>query len=247
MSTNDALQRQSPGRDGFIERGQQVTRLEAFVDAAFAFAVTLLVISIDTIPDSSATLIAAMKGIPAFGVSFALIAWIWNEHARWSRRYGLDDRVTTRLSLLLVFLVLVYVYPLKALFGSFFAWISGGWLPAGYMMQTLDDLRLMFAVYAIAWSTLGLVVVALYRHAWRQRDALALGRQERIELRGRMAAWSMVPASGVLSLLVTAFLEPTATWMYGLPGMMYVLMSFTGVAARFAERRAARQLDRPSA
>lgn len=139
MSTNDALQRQSPGRDSF------------------------------------ATLIAAMKGIPAFGVSFALIAWIWNEHARWSRRYGLDDRVTTRLSLLLVFLVLVYVYPLKALFGSFFAWISGGWLPAGYMMQTLDDLRLMFAVYAIAWSTLGLVVVTLYRHAWRQRDALALG------------------------------------------------------------------------
>ena len=26
--------------DGFLERGEQVTRLEAFVDAAFAFAVT---------------------------------------------------------------------------------------------------------------------------------------------------------------------------------------------------------------
>ncbi len=30
-------------RDGFRNRGGQATRLEAFVDAAFAFSVTLLV------------------------------------------------------------------------------------------------------------------------------------------------------------------------------------------------------------
>src|SRR3546814_7073413 len=43
--------------DGFVHRGRQVTRLETFVDAAFAFAVTLLVISIDEIPDSRAALV----------------------------------------------------------------------------------------------------------------------------------------------------------------------------------------------
>lgn len=36
---------------GFGLRGEAVTRLETFVDAAFAFAVTLLVVSFDAIPD----------------------------------------------------------------------------------------------------------------------------------------------------------------------------------------------------
>ena len=39
-----------------------MTRLEAFVDAAFAFAVTLLVISLDAIPNSIPALLEAMKG-----------------------------------------------------------------------------------------------------------------------------------------------------------------------------------------
>ncbi len=49
--------------DGFLDRGSQVTRLEAFVDAAFAFAVTMLVISIDQIPRDRGELTEALKGI----------------------------------------------------------------------------------------------------------------------------------------------------------------------------------------
>ena len=44
-----------------IERGDKVTRLEAFVDAAFAFAVTLLVISGDQTPTSIDMLQQALK------------------------------------------------------------------------------------------------------------------------------------------------------------------------------------------
>ncbi len=115
-----------PNKEGFLERGLQVTRLEAFVDAAFAFAVTMLVISVDSIPDSIQALVVALKSIPAFAVSFAMIAMFWSAHARWSRRYGLDDRASTVLSLVLVFLVMIYVYPLRLLFGVFFAWIRIG-------------------------------------------------------------------------------------------------------------------------
>ena len=96
---------------GFRLRGEQVTRLEAFVDAAFAFAVTLLVISLDAIPDNIPALVEAMKGIPAFAASFAQIALFWYAHATWSKRYGLDDRAGVLLSLLLVFLVLVFCTP----------------------------------------------------------------------------------------------------------------------------------------
>ena len=89
-------------RDGFRERGQQVTRVEAFVDAAFAFAVTLLVISFDGLPKSAHELVAAYKGIPAFAASFLLLATFWRAHERWSRWYGLDDSRSTALSLILV-------------------------------------------------------------------------------------------------------------------------------------------------
>ena len=92
-------------RDGFRERGGQVTRLEAFVDAAFAFAVTLLVISGTDLPADVPALLAAMKQVPAFACSFGLIAMFWYVHNTWSRRYGLDDGMTILLSLALVFLV----------------------------------------------------------------------------------------------------------------------------------------------
>ncbi|MGB9155391.1 MAG: hypothetical protein WCB20_02790, partial [Chthoniobacterales bacterium] len=40
-----------PRRGGFRLRGLEMTRLESFVDAAFAFAVSLLVIAGQQVPD----------------------------------------------------------------------------------------------------------------------------------------------------------------------------------------------------
>ena len=51
---------------GRILRGENMTRIETFVDAAFAFAFTMLVISIDFIPKSPTELLALSSDIPAF-------------------------------------------------------------------------------------------------------------------------------------------------------------------------------------
>lgn len=234
----------SPADGQHRERGREVTRIEAFVDAAFAFAVTLLVISFDSIPDSVPALLQALKGIPAFAASFALLAMFWWSHASWSRRYGLDDGRSVLLSLLLVFLVLVYVYPLRIIFSSFLGFISRDWLPSDISIRSAAELRALFLAYAVAWTTLGCVVVALYRHAWRLRDAIGLSRQERIELRGLVAGQWMVPATGVLALVWIGVVS-----LAGIPelspfsGFAYALMSFTGVVMARAERRAARHLE----
>jgi hypothetical protein len=76
--------------DGFRMRGREVTRLESFADAIFAFALTLLIVSLE-VPKSFADLIGTMRGFPAFAVCFVMLATIWNRHYKFSRRFGLDD------------------------------------------------------------------------------------------------------------------------------------------------------------
>jgi len=49
----------------FKMRGENMTRIETFVAAAFAFAVTMLVISIGTVPQTMQNFVDATKQIPA--------------------------------------------------------------------------------------------------------------------------------------------------------------------------------------
>jgi uncharacterized membrane protein len=57
-------------RQGVRMRGLEMTRIETFTDAAFAFAVTMLVVSVDAIPADMTELFRAMRGVPAFALSF---------------------------------------------------------------------------------------------------------------------------------------------------------------------------------
>jgi len=222
--------------DGFLERGASVTRLEAFVDAAFAFAVTMLVISLDSIPDSISGMLQALKGVPAFAASFAQIMFFWSAHATWSRRFGLDERGSSLLSMVLVFLVLVYVYPLKILFGSFFAWISGGWLPQVAKIETLADLQGMFTMYGLAFGSMSLLLAALNRQALRAQVSPPLSEYERQSTRGEIVHW-LYSATVAAGSIVFAMLIPAQSpgWLYGMPGMFYGMLGFTGVVVdRFA-------------
>jgi uncharacterized membrane protein len=241
MSTeHDALPRMA---DGFRHRGASVTRLEAFVDAAFAFALTLLVISIDAIPDSIDSLLLALRAVPSFAMGFVLIAMFWYLHARWSRRYGLDDLPSTLLSLLLVFLALVYVYPLKLLAGLLFAWMTNGWLPAPVMVSGVDDLRVVFVVYGIAFATLCLCIAELYAHALRRREVLRLDIDECAATTADVATWRFAVLVGALSAVIALLLPADAApWQIASAGFVYFLMNLTWLVARIAQRRARARL-----
>ena len=77
-----------PRRRGFRLRGIEMTRLETFTDAAFAFAVTMLVIAGNQVPDDISQLLAAFKNVPAFITSIIVLGIFWRGHWLWSRRYG---------------------------------------------------------------------------------------------------------------------------------------------------------------
>ena len=206
-----------------LERGDKATRVEAFVGAAFAFALTLLVIAGDRIPASVDELLQALKSLPAYSLGFLLVLKFWTEHVAWSRRYGLDDAPTRRLSLLLVFLVLVFVYPMKMVFGALCSALTFGWLPANFVITGLHEVPVLFIVFGIAFGSLGTVMWLLYAHAWRKRDEIGLSPRERIDTRIKLWAWALIPAVALVSiasaLLIPA--KPGVGWWLGFPGFIY--------------------------
>lgn len=76
-----------PPEKDFRWRGGEITRLEGFTDAVFAFAVTLLVVSLE-VPHTFAELVQAMKGFAAFAICFAILVQFWYFHYKFSRRYA---------------------------------------------------------------------------------------------------------------------------------------------------------------
>ncbi|MGK0304461.1 MAG: hypothetical protein ACI8UG_000191 [Gammaproteobacteria bacterium] len=65
-------------------RGENMTRIETFVAAAFAL--TMLVISVGAVPETMQEFVEATKQISAFSASCAIIMWVWHTHALWCRR-----------------------------------------------------------------------------------------------------------------------------------------------------------------
>src|SRR5215471_978624 len=111
---------------GFQWRGGEIARIEGLSDAVFAFAVTLLVVSLE-VPKTFTELMTVMRGFFAFAICFALLLQVWHEQYRYFRRYNLQDSTSTFLNCVLLFLVLFYVYPLKFLFTL----LVNGWLGFG--------------------------------------------------------------------------------------------------------------------
>ena len=158
--------------DGFRMRGREGTRLESFSDAVFAFALTLIVVSLE-VPKSFADLIGVMRGFPAFALCFTVLATIWNTHYKFSRRYGLDDTITRFLTCVLLFIVLFFVYPLKFLFSlSIGDMLFGRSVTAPLIRES--EVSTLFSIYSFGFAGVYLAFTLLYLHAWRLRDVLEL-------------------------------------------------------------------------
>ena len=203
----------------------------AFDDAGCAFARTWLVNSRGP-PTTMQTLTWALAHVPSFVLAASLLMVFWNAHHRWSRRYGLDDSATIILSCLLVFTVLVFVYPLRFMMNALVSGTASMMgLSIGPDMRTLGitgvhDANQMFVIYGAGFMTMSVAIALLNLHAWRRRDALELNAVERMETRVELGTWGILFVAGLLSTLIAAAFPnamPLGGWPYALLGIVVPL------------------------
>ena len=195
--------------DGFRWRSHEITRIEGFSDAVFGFAVTLLIVSLE-VPRTSTELLATMRGFGPFVITFMILAGMWYMQHTFFRRYGLEDRVTVVLNLVLLFTVLFFVYPMKFLFTTMFTRLLTR-APAvtatahGIELMILPQHRpLIFMIFGGGFTAVFLVFVLLYRHAYKQRDKLGLNEFEIYETRHSIRRMLISMGVGVTYFAIAA-------------------------------------------
>jgi uncharacterized membrane protein len=203
----------------FRLRGHEVLRIEAFSDAVFAFAVTLLIVSLE-VPKSFEELMVTMRGFFAFGISFSILMMIWYEQNVFFRRYGMHDVRTIALNCTLIFLVLFYVYPLKFLFTLIFSNQIYGQGHSPFVMNLEDTPKLMM-IYGAGYILIYVLFFFMYVHAIRQKQELQLTTSEIFDTKSSLYAKLLLIIIGLVSV-ITAMILPQK--YAGLSGFIYILI-----------------------
>jgi uncharacterized membrane protein len=208
----------------FRWRGGEITRLEAFCDVVFGFALTLLVVSLE-VPRNYAELMAALRGFVPFAACFAQLVLIWRAHYRFSRRYGLEDPQTVFLNVLLLFLVLFYVYPLKFVFTMLFSELTGEDFARNI---SFHEASVLMRIYAAGFTAVSVLFALMYARAYKLRKELGLNAVETLETRFSIQENALTGAVGVISFLLALKNPAWAGWWFfvlgpalGLHGSIY--------------------------
>ena len=214
--------------DGRILRGENMTRIETFVAAVFTFAFTMLVISIDEIPETVPELLNLSRDIPAFLISAIIVGSIWVAHTVWSRTFGLQDRVTLYLSLGLVMLVLIFVYPIKLMIQLSIAFLSGGSLQQNLQIMELSEVINLMIYFGLGLMALCFILIALYQNSLRQCEQLVLSEYEVAFCKLACLTWAVVAATALVSCVAAPFLGDSIQWS----GLVYFSLFATIPLAR---------------
>src|SRR5687768_653200 len=204
---SELLSRDEPAvQNGFRMRDLgETSRVEALSDGVFAFAITLLVVSLE-VPRTFNDLLVMMRGFLAFAITFAMLFHVWFVQYKFFRRYGLTDNFTIWMTGLLLFVVLFYVYPLKFVwtlminvmlgFGATIKTTAGPTEPVVRAAQ----MPLLLAVYGLGFAAVFSIFALLYRHAYRKREALELSELEKFDTHTLVRENALMAAVGLLSV-----------------------------------------------
>jgi uncharacterized membrane protein len=199
-------------KDKIRRRGYEVSRIEAFSDAVFAFAVTLLIVALE-VPHDYHELHEKMLGFFGFGLAFLLLFQVWYTQNLFFRRYGLHDFWTIVLNGMLIFTVLFFVYPLKFLVSIF----SSPVLQA----MTEHELRELMTVYSLGFGTIFIIFTLMHVNALKKGHHINLNAEEIFETKTQVYRNILFASFGIV-ITVASLLLPIQ--LIGIAGMSFALI-----------------------
>jgi len=214
----------------FRYRGLDQTRIETFSDAVFAVAFTLVVLS-SAVPETFDELRESINDILPSFICIVLIVVIWYQHYVFFLRYGLQNTKTVTVNTFLLFLVLIYIYPLKFL-ARFIVELYSGLLfgmPDNFTdniggEMNSSNMTLLMTAYGAGATFIFMAMTWLYRHAYKKRDDLDLNEYEAFVT--KVSLWQNLLMSSIpfLSTMI-ALLHPFGhgALNFGIAGFTYML------------------------
>ncbi len=134
-----------------------ISRIEAFSDAVFAFAATLLIVSFET-NEGFLLVQGNATGFLTFAVSFFVLLGLWWVHYNFFRRTNYMDNWIIALNAMLLFVVLYYIFPLKSLLDT---WMGGIGL-------TIEEFSALFQLYSLGFLLIFLSFSLMYLRAFKK-------------------------------------------------------------------------------
>jgi uncharacterized membrane protein len=228
-----------PADDGRCPTDLGTGRLEGFSDAVFALAATLLVVTLE-VPSDYDELLEALGRFPAFGLAFAALISLWAGHRQFFARHPLGDSWTVFINSVLLFIILLYVYPLKLLaevVANRFRWTSTDEIEA----MTAAEIRGLYLIFGAAVAATSIAMAALYLRAWQTRGERRLSADIGYEIASDGLVYVCVALIAIVGLGIAAA-DIGLNW--GLP--IWLLVIGSPVVELLRQRHARRRRWRRS-
>src|SRR5438067_11832847 len=98
--------------------------------------------------------------------------------------------------------ILIYIYPLRAVFGSMWFLLSDGRVGQALGARSDAQARALFATFAIGFTAIALEILLLNLRASQLRDPSRLNEREKLAHRGHIPGWSFPVGAGIISLVL---------------------------------------------
>lgn len=184
-----------------------LNRIEAFSDAVFAFAATLMVFNIDTKASFNFLMENNWESFLGFGMSFFVLILFWIVHYNFFRRTDYMDTWIIALNSILLFLILYYSFPLKSLINSML----------GQERVTLDGLGSLFTMYSIGFAAIFFTLSLMYYRAYRKTKTI----DGSLTLLFYTRHFAIYVGVAAISALLASY---RVGIIFALPGLIYVLL-----------------------
>lgn len=145
-----------------------------------------------------------MKGFAGFAICFTMLMMIWYEQYSYLRKYGLQDLRIIVLNAILLFVVLLYVYPLKIFFGFLTQGNESSDAHGNiiYKFTASEQISELMIIYGCGFVIIYFVFTLMYLHALKMSDSLQLNRLEVFNTHTMLYNKIFLMGIGVVSVLL---------------------------------------------